>query len=161
MCVRHKLRKEDSALTKSLFINPKVFVLVIRYPYLLNTILKYYTKLLNVNVDEKVSKKEFDNCLFEVESDNESISLKGLKVLKFTEPKERFIFNPTLHVMEQIFERNLKYFDWSILCNIYKEVINKEHIKSFKYEITNTRCTVNYAVNDNVISLITAWTGHR
>lgn len=158
MCVRHKLRKEDSALTKSLFINPKVFVLVIRYPYLLNTILKYYTKLLN---DKVVSKKEFDNCLFELETDNESISIKSLKVLKFIKPKERFTFNPTLHVMEQIFERNLKYFDWSILCNIYKEVISKEHIKSFKYEITNTRCTVNYAVNDNVISLITAWTGHR
>lgn len=158
MCVRHKLRKEDSALTKSLFINPKVFVLVIRYPYLLNTILKYYTKLLN---DKVVSKKEFDNCLFELETDNESISIKSLKVLKFIKPKERFTFNPTLHVMEKIFERNLKYFDWSILCNIYKEVISKEHIKSFKYEITNTRCTVNYAVNDNVISLITAWTGHR
>lgn len=102
MCVRHKLRKEDSALTKSLFINPKVFVLVIRYPYLLNTILKYYTKLLN---DKVVSKKEFDNCLFELETDNESISIKSLKVLKFIKPKERFTFNPTLHVMEQIFEK--------------------------------------------------------
>lgn len=159
MCVKHKLRKEDKPLVKHLNINAKVFVLVIRYPYLLNTIVKFFTK--NLLSDEMISTLEFDNCLLNVNISTESINIESLKVLKFIEPKEKFTFNPTLHVLEQIFERKLKYFDWSILCNIYKEVLNKPHIESFKYEITNNRSTVNYAVNNNVISLITAWNGCR
>lgn len=126
----------------------------------MNSILKAYT-LKSYSFDEK-NDITIDNCIFYFEEINEELlHLKDIKIIKIEDKKEKFVFNLTLHFLERVFERNLKYFDWSILCNIYKEALKSNHIKSFKYEICNSRSTCEYAIDNNTISIITGWNGIR
>ena len=165
MCVNNNMREKrfnrtnSVPLGKRLFVKEKVFVLIIKYPELLSTIMRFYLKELNCSSEKSLS--SFENVIFSIKTDEESIIIDNLKIVRFAFKNDKLSFNPTIHILEQVFQRKMKYFDWSILCNIYKQAISVEHINSYKYEITNTFSTVNYAINGNVISLITAWNGIR
>lgn len=151
-------KKVEVALEAPLHLNEKVFVRLMRDSKIIFSILKAYTFIQNGLTD--IGSIKVDNVLIDVEKDENAILIKNIRTLKNTS-NEKYQIHLTNHVFEQVFERKLKYFDWSILLNVYRNVLKDDHIKNLDYEVCNTRSTAIYAVNNNVISIISAWSGSR
>lgn len=155
-------RITSQALPLSLFINEKIFVKLLRNSRVMNTLLKTYV-LVNSGIavlDDNTTLK-IDNGKIELQDCYKAVRISSFEFIQdATRPcYEKFVFRFSNHFMEQILERKLVNFDWSILTNVYKEALKGNTVE--KTEITNGKSTIIYAIDDNKITLISGWRGNR
>ncbi len=141
-------------------IKEKVFIKIMKKPLALTSILKGYLLLVRDNIIDK--DLIIDRIKIDYKIEDNSIVIEDILIPKKWQGKnEKLSFVMTDHFLTQIFERKLNAFDWSILCNVYKDVIHSCHQIGKDIEMCNKNSTIVFSLLKECITLITGWNGSR
>lgn len=141
-------------------IKEKVFVKIMKKQPALTSILKGFLYLVKGNSIEK--DLIMDRIKIDYKIYDDSIVVEDISIpQKWQGNSDKLSFVMTDHFLEQIFERKLNAFDWSILCNVYKDVIQGNHEIGQDIEKCNKKSTIIYSLAKECIVLITGWNGSR
>ena len=141
-------------------IKEKVFIKIMKKQQALTSILKGFLRLKNdITIENNLI---VDNIEINYKINEDTVVIEDVTIpRKWEGNKEKLWFAMTDHFLTQIFERKLNVYDWSILCNVYKNILHTNYEIGKDIELCNNNSTIIFSFWNDYVTLITGWNGSR